>query len=256
MSLSRFEHKLKFLQAAIELLADCQDRFLTARAYRALGHAELEAGQSERARAHLTESFLRIPALAIQERLATLWEMGQAFGRQEAGQSAYREALALAEELGDPTWRARLHEAVSELLWQEGDTDAAYKMLSAALPALRADQSAALPGFLLRLGEITYIGGLGEKAQALLLEAVSLSKDPGQRGRAQFALGWIAHEEGRLEEAAGNLQSALVAWKEAGQDGGASRTLSLLSILARQQKRLAESLGEAEEAGQLAQTTL
>jgi len=194
---------------ALRALDYTEDRELRAAALLVEGTLQRRAGSLERARQALQQSLSVAPQEDLLHRLETLYELGSVQPGRESTRACYQEALALAEELGELPWQARLLEALAQQSWQEGDLDGAAQLRTRSLECWRRTGSPrALPAAMLRLAELHLANHQFAQAEGPLREALHQAGDDVLVAEATLLLGWSSQQQGRLAEAAEHLRHA------------------------------------------------
>lgn len=185
------------------------DRDLRAAALLVEGTLQRKAGSLDRARQALQQSLSGAPQEDLLHRLETLYELGSVQTGREATRSCYQEALALATELGELPWQARILEALAQHSWQDGDLTTAAELRTRSLECWRRTGSPkALPSAMLRLAELHLANHQYPQAEGPLREALRLPGDDFVVAEATLLMGWSAHQQRRLAEAAEHLRQA------------------------------------------------
>lgn len=235
---------------ALRALDYAEDRELRAAALLVEGTLQRKAGSLERARQALQQSLNVAPQEDLLHRLETLYELGSVQAGRESTRACYQEALALAEELGELPWQARLLEALAQQSWQDGELEAAAQLRTRSLECWRRTGSPrALPSALLRLAELHLANNQYTQAEGPLREALQQAGDDSLVADATLLLGWSAQQQGRLAEASEHMRHArrLVA-EELGE---LARARVMLADVWRAQGQLQDAGREATSALEL-----
>lgn len=170
----------------------------------------------------------------VQLKLATVLQL---IGRLADAESAYRAALALAEQLGDVAAVAAAQQALGNLLRVRGDFAASMQWLQQACDGWQSlgatDRYArALVDFARLCYERNDYGAArqhAERAAQLALEA-----DDAQAS-AVNVLGLASFRAGHYAPARAFLEQALSIWRRLGNDWEATRTLSHIALVSDEQ---------------------
>ena len=231
----RGEPALRYLDGALEHLTSC---------YR----NDQAAGLAKRA--------LEIPGLLGGTRraevLLSLAARVHRLRRPEEEEAALKEALALAEEDGDPRLRARAHLAVGVFRTSVARFEAATEALELArdLAQGSGDRKTEMQA-VGNLGNLCLYLGRSEEGRQQIQLVLDLARESGDRmseGIALSNLGTLLWSLGRYEEAQERLRASLAIADELGDRVGVGRTTGFFGLLLSDLGRFEEAREHEERA--------
>jgi tetratricopeptide (TPR) repeat protein len=227
-----------------------------ARALHALGHAQIDLGDYDAARAHLEESLGLFqsegdrPGMAAA--LNSLGYVATRRGDYPAAKSYAEQAVSLYRDLNQPRLMAGISVNVGMTALAQGDYATAQRLTEAAVPILRAlHDNDGLPIALLNLGNVYQDTGDLERARGCYEEALALGRALGLANVAAplSGLGSVLLSLGDIKSARACFAEALQARVKAGERRGVALALGSFARLEQAQQRpgrAARLLGAAE----------
>jgi len=231
-------------------------RFEYAACQRILG----EPGEAESVLDELVaEQRLLGPSRQLAQALMTRGVVYNRTGRLNRAEAAHREALDVAEAVGDQELSGRILQNLSIVFEDRGDFQRADELLDLAVLAYQAAGRESMPGQLYS-GKANLRMDRGElvEAQEYLERALQAFREIGDRRNEAMMLnntGYLLREMGRLEEAEGYHLRSLEIREDIGDRVGVGRVHGQLSAVYSAQGRYAEAADAARAASETAAET-
>lgn len=180
-------------------------------------------------------------------------------GRLELAEADHREALEIAESVGDHELSAKILQNLSIVMGDLGDFQQAEELLDLAVLALQTTGREIMPGDLYS-GKANLRMDQGElvEARTFLEQALQAFRAEGNRRKEAMMLnntGYLLREMGHLDEAEDYHLRSLEIRQEIGDRIGVGRVYGQLSALYSAQGRHAEASAAAQSAHQIAVET-
>jgi adenylate cyclase len=163
----------------------------------------------------------------VLRRLGTVCEL---MGEWQEAERRYRQALALAEELGDVGERAWGETVMAELLRKQGQYEQAQAWLDRAHEGFTAVSDLAGIGQVLHYaGTIAAQRGDPQQAQAYYEQSLAIRRQVGDERRAAYVLGnlgIVARRQGQPEQALARYEESLTLRRQLGDRWGIANCLN------------------------------
>jgi adenylate cyclase len=163
----------------------------------------------------------------VLRRLGTVYEL---LGEWQEAERRYRQAMALAEELGDVGERSWCETAMGELLRKQGQYEQAQTWLDRAYEGFTIVGDQAGVGQVLHsTGTIAAQRGAHEQAQHCYEQSLAIRRQVGDERRAAYLLGnlgILARQQGQPEQALSRYEEALALRRELGDRWGIANCLN------------------------------
>jgi DNA-binding winged helix-turn-helix (wHTH) protein/tetratricopeptide (TPR) repeat protein len=207
----------------------------------------------------VVEQRLLGPGGQLARALMTLGVVYNRTGRLDLAEAAHREALEVAESIGDPELSGRILQNLAIVYEDRGDFQTADEFLDLAVLAYQAAGRESMPGHLYS-GKANLRMDRGElvEAQEYLKKALQAFRELGDRRNEAMMLnntGYLLREMGRLEEAEGYHLRSLEIRQDIGDRVGVGRVYGQLSAVYSAQGRYAEAAAAARAASETAAET-
>ncbi len=215
-----------------------------------------EAAQARYANAAAIDYYQRVlRLLPAAERVSVMLKMGQVLevvGRWDEALDAYRQALDLAQDLGDRQAQARSQTATGELLRKRGRYDEASQWLARARAGFEALGDEAGVGLTLHYaGSLAAQQGNTDAARALYGESLAIRRKLGDKPQIASLLsnlGIVARLRGEYASAHSLHEEALAIRRELKDRRAVGVSLNNLGFVASEQGNYAEARAWLEEA--------
>jgi class 3 adenylate cyclase/tetratricopeptide (TPR) repeat protein len=248
-------------EKALRLAERLDEARAASRAHGIFGRVFGRIGDSEKARENLERSVALARESDRSEAVRALLTLGYHLEISEADYSgaadAYREALALAEELGDLPSQVELHASLGQLAVEEADWE---EVEHAAEASSGLAEREGLHGKLcfpsMMRGVLSWRQGDWEEAIACFRRAHELGEQVGRSEVAFNALHWLAltlRESGDLTGAESELARALDICERAGLVSQSVEAISARAIVLALAGRDEQARAAAEESARLAE---
>jgi DNA-binding winged helix-turn-helix (wHTH) protein/tetratricopeptide (TPR) repeat protein len=207
----------------------------------------------------VAEQLLLGPSRQLAQALMTRGVVYNRTGRLDLAEAAHREALAVAESVGEHELIGRILQNLSIVYEDRGDFQHADDLLDRAVLAYQAGGRESMPGHLFS-GKANLRMDRGElvEAREYLEKALQAFREVGDRRNEAMMLnntGYLLREMGRLEEAEGYHLRSLEIREEIGDRVGVGRVYGQLSAVYSAQGRHAEAAEAARMAAETAAET-
>ena len=207
----------------------------------------------------VAEQSLLGPGKPLAQALMTLGVVYNRTGRLDLAETAHREALEVAEAVGDQELSGRILQNLSIVLGDRGEFQQADELLDLAVLAYQAAGREQMPGQLYS-GKANLRMDRGElvEAQEYLELALRAFREIGDRRNEAMMLnntGYLLREMGRPEEAESFHLRSLEIRQEIGDRVGVGRVYSQLSAVYSAQGQYREAAAAAESAFEIAAET-
>jgi DNA-binding winged helix-turn-helix (wHTH) protein/tetratricopeptide (TPR) repeat protein len=204
----------------------------------------------------VAEQRLLGPSRQLAQALMTRGVVYNRTGRLDLAEAGHREALEVAEAVGDQELSGRILQNLSIVLGDRGDFLRADELLDLAVLAYQDAGRERMPGELYA-GKANLRMDRGElvEARGYLEEALQAFREIGDRRNEAMMLnntGYLLREMGRLEEAEGYHLRSLEIREDIGDRVGVGRVHGQLSALYSAQGRYDEAADEARAASETA----
>ncbi|GHH11270.1 AfsR/SARP family transcriptional regulator [Streptomyces rubradiris] len=167
--------------------------------------------------------------------LNNIAELCQRMGDPEAAESAYREAMSVAEGMGNKRDRATLEMNLASVLDTLGKTEEALALYGRVLPVLRAVGDRRGEAIALnRIGRAHRAAGRGEEALPRHIAALAVIRRihaTGEEAEVLYDLALAERDTGRTEQAVAHLEESLTVSRSIGapvEEARAARALAEL----------------------------
>ncbi len=207
----------------------------------------------------VAEQRLLGPSRQLAQALMTRGVVYNRTGRLDLAEAGHREALEVAEAVGDQELSGRILQNLSIVLGDRGDFLRADELLDLAVLAYQDAGRERMPGELYA-GKANLRMDRGElvEARGYLEEALQAFREIGDRRNEAMMLnntGYLLREMGRLEEAEGYHLRSLEIREDIGDRVGVGRVHGQLSALYSAQGRYDEAADAARAASETAAET-
>ncbi|HEY3191703.1 MAG TPA: adenylate/guanylate cyclase domain-containing protein [Solirubrobacterales bacterium] len=247
-------------EKALRLAERLDEASAASRAHGIFGRVFGRIGDSEKARENLERSVALARESDRAEAVRALLTLGYHLEVSEAdyegATAAYREALEIAQEVGDLPSQVELHASLGQLAVESGDWDEVER---AAEASARLAEREGLHGKLcfpdLMRGVLSWRAGDWEEASKSFRRAHELGEQVGRSEVAFTALHWLAitlRESGDLSGAESELSKALDICERAGLIAQSVEAISARAVVLALEGRGEQARAAAEEAGRLA----
>jgi DNA-binding SARP family transcriptional activator len=188
-----------------------------------IGVLHLRRGEWELAEASLAAALCGLEGAAAARATADRSLGAHRRGDADEAAALAADALALAEEAGDPRARAQAHNVLGIVAASRGESEDAVRQLEQALALARsADDHAAEAAALNNLALAVAAAGETERAIELTRAGLARAEALGDRHRAaalRNRLADLLHAAGRDDEAMPELKAAVALFAEVGEQG-------------------------------------
>lgn len=207
----------------------------------------------------VAEQRLLGPGKPLAQALMTLGVLYNRTGRLDLAEAAHREALEVAEAVGDRELSGRILQNLSIVLGDRGEFQQADELLDLAVLEYQAAGRERMPGYLYS-GKANLRMDRGElvEAQEYLELALQAFREIGDRRNEAMMLnntGYLLREMGRPEEAESYHLRSLEIRQEIGDRVGVGRVYGQLSAVYSAQGQYREAAAAAESAFEIAAET-
>ena len=248
-------------EKALRLAERLDEARAASRAHGIFGRVFGRIGDSEKARENLERSVALARDSDRAEAVRALLTLGYHLEISEADYTgaadAYREALAIAEELGDLPSQVELHASLGQLAVEEGDwTEVEHAAEASSGLAEREGLHGKLCFPEMLRGVLSWREGEWDEAISCFRRAHELGEQVGRSEVAFNALHWLAltlRESGDLVAAESELSKALDICERAGLISQSVEAISARAVVLALSGRDDQARAAAEEAARLAE---
>ncbi|GAA3774175.1 BTAD domain-containing putative transcriptional regulator [Streptomyces phyllanthi] len=224
---------------SIDFLLQTGDLLRIARCRNLLGIIHLHLAENEEALACFTAALADFTAIKDERgkysALNNTAELHKRMGRPEAAEVTYRQAMVVAERMGNPRDKAILQMNVASVMDALGRTDEALELYGMVLPVLRevGDRRAEAIA-LTRIGRAYRAAGRTYEAlwqHVAALEVARAIHAAGEEADMLYDLALVERDAGRMAQAVAHLEESLAVSRRIGAPAEEARAAGLLAEL-------------------------
>lgn len=224
---------------SLDSLLQTGDLLRIARSRNLLGIIQLHLGEKDEALMYFTSALADFTTVGDERgrysALNNMAELSKKTGNPQAAESAYRQAMVVAERMGSPRDKATLQINLASVMDMLGRSDEALALYGMALPVLRdvGDRRAEAIA-LTRTGRAYRAAGRTEEAlrqHVAALEMVRTIHATGEEADVLHDLALAERDAGCLAEAVAHLEESLAVCRHIGARAEEARAVQVLAEL-------------------------